>query len=353
MEFTLSPTKMSWLESIKEKYHFDQIQWIPLDGPKSFHFYQEWLDQGHFGEMSYLQRHAPSKEDPKRLLAPAQSVIMVAKSYVPSPQPHGVFKNLRVASYAQNKDYHDWLYKDLQKVAQDLQELHPEGQCLVGTDSIAFLERDFAAQAGLGWVGKNTCIIDRKQGSFFFLGEILTSLPAPESLPSVSQDFCGTCSRCIEICPTQALEASRRLIATKCISYWTIESKTVAPREIRENLNDWFFGCDLCQSVCPWNQKPFASYPQVLNAEKFLTSNADFIEDLRKILTETDENLKALIRNTPFERSKPFGLRRNALYVAGNRRLKELEAEIMGLQKDSKLGELADWALEKIKRPVS
>lgn len=343
---------MSLLESVKEKFQLDQISWIPLRSPKTFHFYQNWLEKGHFGEMSYLERHAPLKNSPQALLPGAQSVFMVTKSYVPIRRSHGVLKNLRVASYAQNEDYHHWFYQDLQKASELIRETHPQAQVLVGTDSLAFLERDHAAQAGLGWVGKNTCLIDRKLGSFFFLGEILCTLPAPTDPPIPIHDFCGHCTKCIDICPTKAIEAPRQLNATKCISYWTIESKGIAPLEIREKMNDWFFGCDLCQSICPWNQKPFAGDP-ALNTQGFLNSEKGLEEDLKLVLTKSDSDLKALIRGTPFERSKAFGLRRNALYVIGNRRLKGLETEVASLLTNPQLGELAAWALEKTKHPVS
>lgn len=345
---------MSWLDSIKAKFQLDQIQWIPLQGPKSFHFYQEWLEKGHFGEMSYLERHAPKKEQPRLLLPDAQSVIMITKSYVPIVRPHEVFKNLRVAAYAQNQDYHHWFYSDLDQIALELQAKYPETQYLVGTDSLAFLERDHAVQAGLGWIGKNTCVINRKHGSFFFIGEILTNLPAPkQELPPNIPDFCGHCQKCIEICPTNAIEAPKKMNATKCISYWTIESKTIAPLGIREHLNDWFFGCDLCQSICPWNQKPFAAHSNVLDTKTFLQSSENYLKDLRQILTLSDEDLKKIIRGTPFERSKPFGLRRNALYVIGNRNLKELQNEVSQLTTHPQLAELALWTLEKIKHPTS
>lgn len=338
---------MSWIESLKTQFDFDQLAWIPLESPKSFEYYQTWLDRGHAGEMTYLERHGPKKRSPRDLLPEAQSVIMVAKTYVPVQRPHGQFTDLRVAAYAQNFDYHHWFHQDLSALAQEISKQLPGVKTLVGTDSMAFLERDFGAQAQLGWVGKNTCLIHPQKGSFFFLGEILTTHALESSPLEPLPDFCGTCTRCLEVCPTEALESPRRLNATKCISYWTIESKTIAPEPLREKFGDWFFGCDLCQSVCPWNQKPFRGQP-ALDTSLLKSEVSGLVAQLRQVLNLPETELKLKIKGTPFERSKPFGLRRNAMYVIGNRRVQELRSAVEPYVTDEKLGELARWTLAKL-----
>lgn len=344
----------SWLETVKTELGFNQLAWIDLKSPQTLDHYQQWINQGHHGEMTYLERHLPDKASPQRLLPGAQSVILVAKKYLPHPKPHGLFSGLRIAHYAQNFDYHDWFRKDLQSLADRMNQLSPKHQTLAGTDSMAFLERDYGQQAGLGWIGKNTCLIDRTIGSFFFIGEVLSTQSSPQGLGPADQvqDFCGTCNRCLEICPTQAIEAPRVLNAKKCISYWTIESKEIAPKEIRAGLNDWFFGCDLCQSICPWNQKPLKADNQVSPTESLLPQSKTLLEDLEWLLTSQESQIREKIKGTPFERSKVFGLRRNALYVIGNRKLSQAKPWVEKFTTDPKLSELALWTLARIEPEV-
>ncbi|PIS11544.1 MAG: tRNA epoxyqueuosine(34) reductase QueG, partial [Bdellovibrio sp. CG10_big_fil_rev_8_21_14_0_10_47_8] len=201
----------------------------------------------------------------------------------------------------------------------------------------------------LGWIGKNTCLIHPKKGSLFLVGEILTSLsiaPTPETM----HDFCGTCTRCIDICPTSALEEPRLLNANKCISYLTIESRELPPEAIRPQIKDWFFGCDLCQTVCPWNQKLFG---QNLDTRPQRTVDTDsrqeLIIELREILTLSGKKLEKKYAHSPLQRAGPFGLRRNAIVVAANQNLVELIPEIREQSRHDKLQDLVDWALSQLK----
>ena len=237
--------------------------------------------------MGYLARHLPQKETPQTLLPKAQSAIVIAVSYLPHPQPttnsetQERLQRLGVARYAQGEDYHDWLKEKLQQIILQLQTCFPEEHFLAATDSSPVLERDLAYHAGIGWFVKNTCIIHQQKGSFYLLGEILTTLSCDQvTLPH--PDRCGTCNRCIEACPTQAIVSAHVLDARKCISYLTIEAKDVPSLELREQIGAHFFGCDICQDVCPWNGK-------VLNAEK--SEPVDVSEDLKWILTRTNQEL--------------------------------------------------------------
>lgn len=300
--------------------------------------------------MKYLEEHAAIKESPQIKWPRAQSALVFAMPYFPHPQGNINFplKNARVSLYAQGMDYHFWFRERMQQLCTTLKEQFPEEEFLSFTDSSPILERDLAKRAGLGWVGKNTCLIHPKKGSLFFIGEIYTSLKMNtefEPLP----DFCGTCTRCIDICPTQALIEPRKMDARKCISYLTIESRTLPPEDLREKIGDWFFGCDLCQTVCPWNQKIFKGK---LSTEATLSRSEDetlnLIEDLRYILSSSGKKLEKDFWGTPLARAGSFGLKRNALIVAGNMKLQDLQKEIQNLLGHEKLGELAQWTLSKL-----
>ncbi|PWU20045.1 MAG: tRNA epoxyqueuosine(34) reductase QueG [Bdellovibrio sp.] len=359
------------LSNLKKELALDDIQWIPLAAPLRLQEYDDWLARGLHGEMKYLERHRDLKADPTRLLSDSRSVIMVSKSYVPNERPHDRLKGLRIAAYAQATDYHLW-FKDLLEACKlKLEKLFPSHSFRCGTDSLPFLERDFAVQAALGWWGKNTCVIHPRRGSFFFLGEILSSVEraavcgGAEATCGVGTDlvqglaplpdFCGHCDRCLQICPTGALEKPRQLNPLKCIAYWTIEAREVAPVGLREKFGDWFFGCDLCQTVCPWNQKPLRGSAATgvktdLATEEILPSvdEAELRQDLVFLLTASDQEIRALVRGTPLERSKPQGLRRNAMIVLAHRQLRDLKGLLTRWREDAGLAELAEWAEAKL-----
>lgn len=336
------------LEEFKNRWNWQQAEWVSLARPLTFDFYQEWIAAGLHGEMDYLRRHQPMKENPQTLLAEARSILIMTKSYVPHYKAHGKLSGLRQAAYAQNEDYHDILGAELNSACEELRARFPGHHFRPGTDSIPVLERDFGRKAGLGWIGKNTCLIHPKKGSFFLIGEILTTLPV-ENQPAAIPDFCGTCTRCLDICPTKALVEPRKLDATKCISYWSIESKKTPPIELADNFGDWFFGCDLCQSVCPWNQKPFRG-EAALNTELIQSqaNEQDLLRDLRLCLEGTDSDLLKDVKGSPLARAKVFGLRRNAIIVAANRQIRELRPAIAHYLNEERLGELATWAVSKI-----
>lgn len=303
--------------------------------------------------MTYLENHLPWKEDPPSKYPFARSVFCFAIPYRPHPEPADnlPFSHLRVATYAQGKDYHHWMKERLEKIATALHEMFPEHQFETHTDSSPLLERDLAFQSGLGWVGKNTCLINRQEGSFFLLGEIISSLQPPAASAKTTPDFCGTCTRCIDICPTQALKSPRTIDARKCISYLSIESRDLPAEDLRTSWGDWFFGCDLCQSVCPWNAKPFKI--DVSEKEHLLpetpTEREGIIRDLSWILTSSGKTLEKAFTGTAFRRAGSFGLKRNAVIVATNRGLHELIPQIKSLQEHPKLSPLVEWSLDRLK----
>lgn len=332
---------MEILQFLFHNYGITHWGWAPLKTPLSLDIYKAWIAKGHHGDMQYLATHIPQKETPQRLLPKAQSALVFTWDYGLTanslPTPH-----LKIASYAQDSDYHIWLQQKINSLSLDLKKLFPQEEFLGFTDSSPVLERDLAYQAGLGWIGKNSCLIDRKKGSLFFIAEIYTSLQFDQKLQKKpSPDHCGTCDRCITACPTQAIKEDRTLNATECISYWTIESKKVPPTHLREKFSDWFFGCDICQMVCPWN----------LKLRDFVDTKSENIEDdLRLILNSSNKQLLRLFADTPLTRAGGRGLKRNALITIANLKLLNLEEPVKTYVEDPQLGELARWTLEKLRR---
>lgn len=320
--------------------------WAPLTTPLSIERYETWLADGHHADMEYLETQLLDKKIPQRLGSALQSALVFAFPYKPHPRPLQNQSSLRVAAYAHGADYHYWLKDHLERISNHLKSLFPDGEFLCFTDSRPVLERDLGARAGLGWIGKNTCLIDTNQGSFFLLGEIYTSLRC-EITTELVHDFCGTCNRCMEACPTQALVAPRTLDSNKCISYWTIESQKIPPPELREKFNSWFFGCDICQDVCPWNKK--ALKKKLVVAPTAKDSQIANLQELREFLTLSNKELMRKFSATPLVRSRGFGLKRNALIVIANSKIKELQPEVEALCNHPRLGELAQWCLSQIK----
>ena len=328
-----------------EDLGFSHWGWTPLSNPPTIEFYKEWLKLGWHGEMDYLEKHLPQKENPQKHFPDIKSALVVAQPYLPHPRPQTVFQSAKVALYAQGEDYHFWFKDKLKKMSDKLQLENPGEQFVVFTDSAPVLERDLAQRAGLGWVGKNTCLIDKKFGSLFLIGEIYSTIDAKSEI-KISPDHCGTCNRCIEACPTGAIESERRLNATKCISYWTIEARTVPPESLRDKMQDWLFGCDICQTVCPWNEKAFKTTPEVLKDSPIDRDKLTI--DLKTILNLSGKKLEKLIWGTPLQRAGPFGLRKNALIIIANQNLTELKSDVEKWIADPKLSELAQWALRKL-----
>lgn len=373
------------------EFNFLNFGITPLARPLTIEFYQEWINQNLYGEMSYLKDHLPYKENPQRLLELAkktkmgnstgaeidpspdnknidtnstqslQSAFVFAAPYFPAPHAAQTpLRQLRTALYAQNLDYHYWFKDQLNKISIELSALFPNEVFMSFTDSGPILERDLAKKAGLGWFGKNTCLIDPKKGSLFFIGEILTSLRL-EPVLAMQPDFCGTCTRCIDICPTQAITEPHQIDARKCISYLTIESRQVPTVELRDKMGDWFFGCDLCQTVCPWNQKVFKNiykpdrhfFSTEMVLKKSENEKTELIDDLRFILTSSGKQLQKAFKQSPLLRAGPFGLRRNAIVIIANRKIIELAEEVEKFTADPKLGELALWCLDQLKSDQS
>jgi epoxyqueuosine reductase len=337
----------------------DQVSFIPLSQPITISFYHKWLDQNYYGSMNYLREHAELKGDPRRINPDYRSVITVTQSYFPAVQKASVSLPARTALYAQNNDYHFWLKEKLNQAIILLQAKYPNEIFAPYVDSGPILEKDIAYRAGHGWFGKNSCLIHPQKGSLFFIAEILTSLQIKsENTIEIAPkpDMCGTCTRCMDLCPTQAIIEPKVIKADQCISYLTIESKTTPSIEMRTKIGDWFFGCDLCQTICPWNEKVFRTKQiptsHLTSTQTLLEMNpqehAELVEFLRMILTSSNKSLQKHFYGTALHRSGGFGLKRNALIVIANRKMKELRPEVLSFKKDPKLAELAEWTLTQL-----
>jgi len=333
------------ISEILKQQGIERFGFAELNRPLTMDFYLSWLADSKHGEMSYLQTHAEKKSNPQLLLPKANSAIVVALSYLPHPEPHvsKSFKAARTALYSRGKDYHHWMQARLNEVCGALKLKYPKYEFLSFVDSGPVLERDLARRAGLGWIGKNTCLIHPKQGSLFFIGEIYTNLSLKNDQPMVT-DHCGTCQKCIEICPTGAL-AERSLDARKCISYLTIESKSVPPRELRGQIGDWLFGCDLCQTVCPWNIKFFKKEIYLESQE---LNRADLVSDLNFILSSSNKMLAKTFKDSSLSRASGNKLKRNAIIVIANKKLIELKEMVTSYQEHKYFSELCLWAIKEL-----
>jgi len=296
---------------------FSRVGLAAAGSPPHHEAFRGWLAAGLAGSMeSWLGRHAPLRENLEAILPAARSVVMLATDHPlgsgpaaePLPPGHG-----RVARYARGDDYHDLLRPRLNRLAAWLEARVPGARARGVVDSAPLAERDFAWLAGLGWFGKNTMLIDPRAGSYFLLAAVVTDIPLPPDRP-LETDHCGTCTACLDACPTGAFPAPRVLDATKCISALTIEDHGPLPAERRAELGDWIFGCDVCQEVCPWNRHAPGS-----NEPAFEPRGAAAGLDLAELLSLDDRGFRDRFRGSPLLRAKRRGLVRSAALVLGNR----------------------------------
>lgn len=272
-----------------------------------------WLERGDQAGMAYLGRRVEERLDPSRIFPGARSVLVVALQYHPLGQeePAGDLWR-RVARYARGKDYHDVMGARLKALAARIAEAFPGCESRPYIDTGPVLERELAARAGVGAVGKNTMLLHPEAGSWFLLGELFLSLDLAPDVPLA--DLCGSCTLCLEACPTGALAEPYRLDSNRCISYWTIEHRGALPEAAREMVGGWVFGCDVCQEVCPWNREPRgAVHPEM----ELPPERAEL--DLAGLLLLSREEYVERFRGSPMKRAKLPGLQRNAAVAMGNR----------------------------------
>ena len=288
---------------------FDLCGFAAAGPPPHGAYFLDWLARGNAADMDYLERGADKRLAPDLVLPGGRSIIALGIRYTPPPRPPVDWQHElrgRIASYTLGRDYHDEIRKRLKRLAAQLRELVPDVGHRIYVDSGPVLERDWAMQAGLGWFGRNTNLLHKEHGSWFFLAEVLTTLELEPDAPVA--DHCGTCTVCLAKCPTQALRPGYELDARRCISYWTIEHRGVIPLDVRAGLGNWIFGCDVCQEVCPWNEKMRPPSPD----DERLTP---YLPDL---LALDDEGFRDRFRGSAVKRAKREGLARNVAVVLGN-----------------------------------
>jgi epoxyqueuosine reductase len=334
---------------------FDLVGVAPVDDAPELRYFPRWIAEGHAGEMKYLEardEHGRLKRASLAYAAPwARSVVVCALNYN-TAQPYSTQEPEQargwISRYAWSRqDYHDVVMQHLRRVEAAVRSAYAGDdlitRCYVDTGPI--VERVVAKYAGIGWIGKNTCILNQKLGSWLFLGVILTSLELEPSLPA--PDRCGTCTRCIDACPTGAFIAPYQLDSNKCISYLTIEKRGALPEDdnLRSGMGRHVFGCDICQDVCPWNRKAPATKADELQPREELVNPA-----LEWLAEMSVEEFQRTFRGSPVRRAKRLGLRRNAVIAMGNsgdRKFVPLLEKLAG-DEDEVVAESAAWALGRL-----
>jgi epoxyqueuosine reductase len=316
-------------------------------------YYGHWVAAGFAGEMRYLTDHrAEIRNDPRKLLPSARSVICVGKLYN-GPEPYSTELSDRelawISRYAWGQDYHDVLRRGLARLVEKIQE-HTAGpfEWKICVDTAPLLERAYARRAGLGWIGKNTCLINEGMGSWFFLGELLVSLEIEPGAPP--PDRCGTCTQCIDACPTAAIVPTCvpggpdwAIDSRRCIAYFTIELRGPIPYELRGKMGNHVFGCDICQDVCPWNHRAPVT-------GELAFSPQHFAPDLAKLAQISEEEFRAIFRASPVSRARYAGFLRNVTVAMGNQRSERFRPRLEYLAQSpyALVAEHARWALAQL-----
>jgi epoxyqueuosine reductase len=348
---TASAVKTHLEELIKAQAYgigFDLVGIASLGPADTADHFDRWISSGFAGDMDYLPRGSEKRRDTRLPFPGARSAIVVGLDY------GGRSRSGPVARYARGDDYHELMWRMLDSLHEWIDGqlgFHASGKSYVDTGPI--LERDLARKAGIGWFGKNTMLINPRIGSFFFIGTLLIDLDLEPDAP-FEADRCGTCTRCLEACPTDALLEPRMLDATRCISYLTIETKGAIPRDLREGVGDRVYGCDICQDVCPWNVS-FASDTdnEAFAPRRLMEADARGIS--REILAMDAESFRATFKGSPMKRARLRGLKRNAAVVLGNKgESEDLPALKSALDDPEEIvREHAAWAIEKSKARMS
>jgi epoxyqueuosine reductase len=286
---------------------FDLVGIAPATPSGHGQYLRQWLDEGNAGEMAYLSGRFAERTDPAAYFPDAASVICVGLYYFvpldPPPAGHG-----RVARYALGADYHEVIKSSLHELADWIREIAPQAKTRCSVDTAPVMEKELSARAGIGWVGKNTCVINETIGSWILLGEVLTTLPLTADDPAV--DRCGSCRRCIDACPTDAISQPYQLDARRCISYLTIEHRGEIDGNLSAKFGDWIYGCDICQEVCPWNRDPPAAADPRLQP-RWTSGSLDPVQ----VMQWNDEDYQRELKGSAMKRVKLPMLKRNAQIV--------------------------------------
>jgi epoxyqueuosine reductase len=327
---------------------FSLVGVCPAVEPSGLAHLDQWLAAGYAGQMHYLPARRAAYEHPRHVLEGVRSVVMLALPYRTAPPAAPAAGQGRISCYAWGTaDYHDLIHDKLRSLAEALRKKAPQAQVRGVVDTAPLLEREFAQRAGLGWIGKNTLLLNKPAGSYFFLAALLTDQVLSYDAP-YEADHCGSCQACLQACPTGAFPQPYVLDATRCISYLTIELKGPIPSELRTLVGDWLFGCDVCQEVCPWNHRAFHS-PEA----GFQPQAGHNPVELAELFFLDDAAFRQRFRYTPLWRARRRGILRNAAIVLGNQRaVSALSALCRGLDDPEPLVRgAAAWALGRLSTP--
>ncbi len=295
---------------------FELVGVIPAEESQTIQRYREWIANGYAGKMGYLERHLPLKEDTRKLLQETKSVISLAMNYYTLDPPKELAEDPsrgQISRYAWGDDYHDVIRERLLLLVEFIKDAaETELKSRVFVDSGPILEREYAQRAKLGWIGKNTNLINWRSGSWYFLAEVLVSIDL-ESDTGTLRGSCGTCTKCIEACPTDAFVEPNMLDSRLCISYLTIELKDSIPKELRPKMGNLIFGCDICQEVCPWNSKAMPT-----TEPAFHPREGNLAPELLTLIGMTQSEFSKKFKGSPIKRAKRRGFLRNVIVAIGN-----------------------------------
>lgn len=268
---------------------------------------ENWLNNNYQGEMAYMENYFDKRLDPTLLVEGSKSIISLSYNYFPKDKVSSL-DNFKISKYAYGQDYHEVIKEILNEMVAELKEEIGDFHCRVFVDSAPVLERSWAKKSGIGWVGKNANLITKQSGSFYFLAEIIIDLELQEDSPTT--DHCGTCTKCIDSCPTDAIVSEKIIDGSKCISYATIELKNEIPETFKNKMEDWMFGCDICQDVCPWNRFSAPHHQEKFKPNHFLANAKK--EDWKEL---SQELFSEIFRKSPVKRTKFAGLKRNIEFL--------------------------------------
>lgn len=298
------------IEQLAKMLGFDLVGFADYELLESeYEHLNQWLSKKYQAGMQYMERNTEKRRDVKEVFPDTKSVIALGMNYFTNYDHNQTVNKGKLSRYSWGKDYHFIIWKKLDELKSKLQELNPEFDCLGYVDTGPVLDKVWAVKAGLGWQGKNSNVINKNIGSWFFIAIVLTN---QELEPSKQVwDHCGSCTKCIDACPTNAIREPYVIDANRCISYLTIENKKEIPEEFRGKLDNWLFGCDICQDVCPWNIK----YAVETEFDEFQPYENETELDLEKIGAMTNSEFKKRFKESPVLRAKLKGLKRNAEFI--------------------------------------
>jgi len=298
----------NWIKNEAKRLGFDscgisKAEFLKEEAPRL----ENWLQNNFHGNMSYMENHFDKRLDPSLLVPGARSVISLLYNYYPSEKQNK--NSYQISKYAYGEDYHLVIKKKLHELVESMKQVMGNFNARVFTDSAPIMERTWAQKSGLGWLGKHSLLISKSKGSFFFLAEIILDIKLHYDAP-FQTDHCGSCTRCIDACPTEAILPNNTVDGSKCISYFTIELKEEIPAQFKNSFENWAFGCDICQDVCPWNRFSVANKEQKFKPdERLLNFNKADWEEI------TEDVFKQVFKRSAVKRTKFAGFQRNIRFL--------------------------------------